>query len=361
MKQVFIILLNSAIAFSVKAQNIFPSSGNVGIGTVNPTLKLHLNESDPGLSNMIYLFHSGINNSHFFIGTAKNDYPVIAQRNSNILESYTDLHIGAANAGSIYFETGRGGEVAPQRMVLANDGSLGIGNLFPKATLHVAGSGTDKDGGNNHQFSGNMIVEAATGGRTSNTGPQIEFVLPANSDGSNAWGQARIITVAGNAYGYNATGKMILGTRRMFDKLGQGAQWYYGDDIVIDGTGNIGMGTEAPSEKLSVNGNVLAKKVRVSQEWADYVFDSTYVLKPLETVNNFIQTNKHLPGMPSAQEVETKGLDLGEMVKKQQEKIEELTLYLIELKKANDEQKIRYDLLQAKMEKLESVTAVRNK
>jgi ethanolamine utilization microcompartment shell protein EutS len=218
---------------------------------------------------------------------------------------------------------------------IAMQGALGVGTITPGAVLHVTGSGANKDGGNDHQFSGDMVIEGATGGRTSGIGSQIEFVLPANTDGSNVYGQARIITVAGNNNNYDATGKMILGTRRMFNKLGTGPQWYYGDDIVIDGVGNIGIGTINPVSKLSVNGDIKAKKIRVEQNWADYVFDSSYQLRPLDDVKKFIQANNHLPDMPSAKEVESKGLDLGEVVKQQQVKIEELTLYLLNMEKQN--------------------------
>ncbi len=121
-----------------------------------------------------------------------------------------------------------------------------------------------------------------------------------------------------------------------------------GISMLIGSNGNVGVGTTNPSEKLAVNGNILAKKVRVSQNWADYVFDPAYLLKPLAEVDNFIQANKHLPGMPSAKEIEAKGLDLGEITKQQQVKIEELTLYAIR----QDKNKDVYTTLLAEQQKL---------
>ena len=67
--------------------------------------------------------------------------------------------------------------------------------------------------------------------------------------------------------------------------------------------------------------------------WADYVFKKDYKLMPLEELEKFVATNNHLPNIPSAQEVTQKGLDLGSVQAKQMEKIEELTLYIIELNK----------------------------
>jgi len=99
-------------------------------------------------------------------------------------------------------------------------------------------------------------------------------------------------------------------------------------------TGNVGIGTLNPTNKLSVNGDIRSKEVVVeSTGWPDYVFDKKYTLNPLDEVEKFIAQNKHLPNMPSAKEVEEKGLHLGDVQKRMMEKIEELTLYVIELKK----------------------------
>jgi len=98
--------------------------------------------------------------------------------------------------------------------------------------------------------------------------------------------------------------------------------------------GNVGIGISNPAEKLSVNGNIRAKEVKVeAANWPDYVFEEGYKVRNLEALESYIKANKHLPHMPSAKEIDAQGLQLGEMVKMQQKKIEELTLQLIELNK----------------------------
>lgn len=101
---------------------------------------------------------------------------------------------------------------------------------------------------------------------------------------------------------------------------------------------NIGIGTSIFEDgedmyRLSVNGKIRAHGVKVYTGWADYVFKKDYVLRPLEDVEYFIEENGHLPNVPSEKEVEENGIELGEMNAKLLEKIEELTLYLIEQNK----------------------------
>lgn len=111
----------------------------------------------------------------------------------------------------------------------------------------------------------------------------------------------------------------------------------------------VGIGTHNPVSELAVNGAVTAKKVKVTNAgWADFVFADTYQLRPLEEVEQFIKTNRHLPDVPSEKEVMEKGNDLGETDKKLLQKIEELTLYLIELKKENQEIKKELKALKEK-------------
>ena len=130
--------------------------------------------------------------------------------------------------------------------------------------------------------------------------------------------------------------------------------------IYIKAGGNIGIGTNNPgttklavngsvsssalavsgaitSTSLSVNGKITSKEVEVTLSgWPDYVFDSEYKLKPLSEVEAFIKENKHLPGIKPATEIEKNGLEIGEMNKQLMQKVEELTLYVIQLQKEVD-------------------------
>jgi hypothetical protein len=101
--------------------------------------------------------------------------------------------------------------------------------------------------------------------------------------------------------------------------------------MIIMPEGKIGINTAAPPADLSVNGEIWARKIKVTQAtWADYVFDSSYKLMPLEKVEKFIAQNKHLPDVPSAKNVVAEGLNVGDNQAVLLRKIEELTLYLIE-------------------------------
>ncbi|RZJ76946.1 MAG: hypothetical protein EOO45_00245 [Flavobacterium sp.] len=104
-----------------------------------------------------------------------------------------------------------------------------------------------------------------------------------------------------------------------------------GNQPLILNTARVGIGTVNPGEMLSVNGDIRAREIKVETfNWPDYVFEEKYRLKPLEELADYIRMNKHLPEMPSAKTVEIEGLAVGDIIKRQQRKIEELTLYLIE-------------------------------
>lgn len=111
------------------------------------------------------------------------------------------------------------------------------------------------------------------------------------------------------------------------------------NDRVIIGAKTITSGTHNTSDvKLTVDGHAIFKKVIVTQSnWADFVFAKDYKLKPLAEVESYIAENKHLPDVPSEAEVIDNGISLGDMDAILLQKIEELTLYMIQLEKKNQE------------------------
>jgi len=113
----------------------------------------------------------------------------------------------------------------------------------------------------------------------------------------------------------------------------------YRDWMTIKNNGNIGIGTTNPKYLLSVKGKIGAGEIVVEDvtAWADFVFNSDYRLMPLAEVESFIQENNHLPDVPSETEVKEKGINVAEMNAKLLQKIEELTLYVIEQNKRIEE------------------------
>lgn len=116
--------------------------------------------------------------------------------------------------------------------------------------------------------------------------------------------------------------------------------------MMINNIGNVGIGTGSallnPTEKLAVNGLIHTKEVKVDLlNWPDYVFDKNYELPTLQTVEKQINENGHLKDIPSAKEVEENGVLLGEMNKKLLQKVEELTLYIIQMNKEIQELKLQ--------------------
>jgi len=119
------------------------------------------------------------------------------------------------------------------------------------------------------------------------------------------------------------------------------------DKLYING--NVGIGTNMPTEKLSVKGNIRAQEIKVeSANWPDYVFAKDYGLPSLGEVETSIRKNGHLPGIPSALQVSKEGISLGEMNGKLLQKIEELTLYLIEQNKQLSQLQEQFRLLKDK-------------
>lgn len=123
-----------------------------------------------------------------------------------------------------------------------------------------------------------------------------------------------------NSYGKNSSGTLFM--------EGAGLNYLNGD---------LGLGTRNTSGfKLAVNGKIRAQEVKVeATNWPDYVFGEGYQIDSLEKLESYIKVNRHLPDIPSADEVSRNGVELGQLNKLLLKKIEEITLYLIEIKKEN--------------------------
>src|SRR6185436_5689824 len=148
--------------------------------------------------------------------------------------------------------------------------------------------------------------------------------------------------------------------------------------MYIKPTGEVGIGTSSPSTKLDVNGTakanqllvgtstgatgyivsiggkLLAEEARVALQaaWPDYVFSENHALMPLDELEQWLDVNKHLPGIPSAGEMKNRCIMLGEMQTKSMEKIEEAMLYILQLNKENHELKTQIDNLQKQVNEL---------
>lgn len=128
----------------------------------------------------------------------------------------------------------------------------------------------------------------------------------------------------------------ITDFRAVQTNVAAGKGWsYYGAGTAPSYfAGNVGIGTTNPQTSLAVNGDITAKKVKVTLlGWSDYVFDSSYQLAPLSQLEKYISQNKHLPDVPSAVVVEKNGIDIGDNQALLLKKIEELTLYIINQEK----------------------------
>jgi hypothetical protein len=148
----------------------------------------------------------------------------------------------------------------------------------------------------------------------------------------------------GNPFGYNSS--VFIIKSNVTDASGSSMV----ERLSIDQNGTVRIGVDhtfstqqsgqtIANTKLAVAGTIRAEEVIVhlKNNWPDYVFSENYVLLPLSDVEKFIQKNHHLPNIPSATEVATSGNNLGEMDALLLRKIEELTLYMIQLKKDNEE------------------------
>lgn len=262
-------------------------NGNFGVGNTSPEARFTISQ----------------------VGNGWNDGLRINRDASNYLtltEDVTDIRLKNWGTGGILFFTS-----TSQPLTILNGGNVGIGTASPGVKLVVNGLG----GGN---------TDLAVNGRI------------VTGDASNAGG----VWVAG-------AGNMFMG------QVSTTAMGWYNNGawrMIADNNGNVGIGTLSPTQKLTVNGTIYGKEVKVdlSVPGPDYVFEEGYKLTSLEDIETYIDQNKHLSEVPSAKEMERDGIQLGEMNMLLLKKIEELTLHMIELKKENNLLKDRMLIIENK-------------
>ncbi len=219
---------------------------------------------------------------------------------------------------------------------LMGNGYLGLGTSQPGSKLHIPGDEFITMG--NYEASNGVRGISFTGFRDN-----VANYFGASIEAVPEW------TCCGGYPGAGYAGIKNIGLSFMVhNDIGIGNSKLAA--MSIKSNGDIGIGTLSPREKLSVNGNIRAKEVKVeSTNWPDYVFEEGYKFETLEGLDSYIKANKHLPGIPSAKEVSVNGIELGEMNKKLLEKIEELTLHLIEKDKQLNNQSVKVTDIETKL------------
>lgn len=277
---------------------VIEAGGNVGIGTSSPSTTLHINDTSPN-SALLRLDNNGTREtliSNYSDGTYDN----------------AGLQFKKFSAvGQFKFSNNNG-----DLMTILSSGNVGIGTTNPQIKLHVKTANANSE-----------VLRLDGGTRTTSI---IDY-----SDGT--------YDNAGLQFKKNsAVGQFKFSNNN-------------GDLMTILSSGNVGIGTTTTgSHKLAVEGSIGAREVKVEASgWSDFVFETDYRLKSLEEVEDHIAEHGHLPDVPSEKEVTENGINLGEMDATLLQKIEELTLYVIEQNKELKELKKKNEELEKRLEKVE--------
>ncbi|MCP9767232.1 hypothetical protein EGI22_04870 [Lacihabitans sp. LS3-19] len=298
-------------------------------------------------------------------------FKVGASQKGGLYVASDHLYVGTSatnTVGSLRFMTKN-----TMRGVVDADGNFGLGTANPLEKLHVNGhaimnatdallrlqtGGVDKAFvqlvGNNLRLgtfatnsSANLIFRVANADRfTINQNGNVNI--------SNELVVNKKLTVNENLEAIKINGDnpainfFEAGTQRAYvwavdDNLNIGTSLNTGKIIMTASQFQLGTSVTVPNGyKMGVGGKIICEELKVrlqSAGWPDYVFDQKYKLSPLYDLEKYIKENHHLPNIPDAKEIEKEGIELGEMQRRTMEKVEELTLYIIELKKEIDELK----------------------
>lgn len=249
--------------------------------------------------------------------------------NTNTLEASSTLTVGGKVAATEYLLADGspllGNIVSSPWTANASDlsfdtGKVGIGTTSPGTILHIKDGAS---GGTTHSFS-KLTIEGSDKS-------MVSILTPNNESGYYGFSDSDDDFVGGLIYNHTAD-LMTLKVNNLSTP-----------SISMDNAGFVGIGTTSPSAKLEVNGGGIfqgdleAMKVVVTAtpggNWPDYVFQPEFELRPLSELEAFVKDNKHLPEVPSAEEVQKNGIDLGSMDATLLKKVEELTLYMIQMNK----------------------------
>ncbi|HQU71356.1 MAG: hypothetical protein KDI06_18755 [Calditrichaeota bacterium] len=191
----------------------------------------------------------------------------------------------------------REGGSGPEIPIYYNNGSVGIGTENPAASLHIK------------------------------RGTGLKMILEQFQEGHPVYWEWRFVEANPWSMGINSAGDF---------RLSRSGTLSTPDLVMNRQTGSLGLGIANPGNyRLAVDGKVWAKELVVEAEWADDVFEADYPLPEIDSLAGYIAQFGHLPRVPSAAEIAEKGVSLGEMQATLLRKIEELTLYVIDLNREN--------------------------
>ena len=245
--------------------------------------------------------------------TAQTPFSTSWSTSGNSITTTSNSFLGTTNSYPLVFRTNNS-----ERMYISTSGNVGIGTTIPQQMLHVV--------------DGNILISRTSTNRA-----------PGSTNGSLFFGDTATTTYPFGEWGIEYVNGDTEVDGLNFWKPATGAHNTMNYCLFLKDDGNVGIGTNNPQAKLAVNGEILAKSVRVNTSntyWPDYVFGNDYNLMSLRELEQYVNTYKHLPNIPSAHEIETQGdMDLGTMNALLLEKVEELTRYVIDLQNQIDELK----------------------